>query len=110
MKITAKTVLIILLVILNIWLWFGVLREKENPTPPTTDIEEIIQPEKQKIDSLTQEIEEREIIIGRLRDSLEKIEVIRIYEVDSIRKLPTTEGVEFLRTKLREFESKYQEE
>lgn len=110
MKITAKTVLIILLVILNIWLWFGVLREKENPTPPTTDIEEIIQPEKQKIDSLTQEIEGREIIIDRLRDSLGKIEVIRIYEVDSIRKLPTTEGVEFLRTKLREFESKYQEE
>lgn len=110
MKITAKTVLIILLVILNIWLWFGVLRKKENPTPPTIDIEEIIQPEKQKIDSLTQEIEGREIIIGRLRDSLEKIEVIRIYEVDSIRKLPTTEGVEFLRTKLREFESKYQEE
>lgn len=111
--IKTKTVLIISFIILLLGLGLGFLiydKWYKEPTPPEDNIEEIIQPEKQKIDSLTNEIKGREEIINRLRDSLKNIKIIRIYEVDSIRKLPTTEGVEFLRNKLREFESKYQEE
>lgn len=111
--IKTKTVLIISFIILLLGLGLGFLiydKWYKEPIPPENNIEEIIQPEKQKIDSLTNEIKGREKIINRLRDSLKNIKIIRIYEVDSIRKLPTTEGVEFLRNKLREFESKYQEE
>lgn len=112
--IKTKTVLIISFIILLLGLGLGFLiydKLYKEPTPSSEDnIEEIIQPEKQKIDSLTNEIRGREDIINRLRDSLKNIKIIRIYEVDSIRKLPTTEGVEFLRNKLREFESKYREE
>ena len=112
--IKTKTVLIISFIILLLGLGLGFLiydKWYKEPTPSfENNIEEIIQPEKQKIDSLTNEIKGREEIINRLRDSLKNIKIIRIYEVDSIRKLPTTEGVEFLRNKLREFESKYQEE
>lgn len=111
--IKTKTVLIISFIILLLGLGLGFLiydKWYKEPIPPENNIEEIIQPEKQKIDSLTNEIKGREDIINRLRDSLKNIKIIRIYEVDSIRKLPTTEGVEFLRNKLREFESKYQEE
>lgn len=68
---------------------------------------EIIQPEKNKIDSLEVEIISRDSIISYLREKIHRIESTRTDKVDSIRELPTTEAVEFLRLKLREFDSKY---
>lgn len=100
--------------LVGVGIGFLIFKEDEKSTTPSKDmteeIEKLIQPEREKIDSLTLEIQGKEEIINRLRDSLKNMEVTRIYKVDSIRKLPTTEGVEFLRNKLREFESKYQKE
>lgn len=112
MKTTIKIVLIsFILFILGIGLGYYVLGNKEeSQTSSNNVLEELVQSEKEKVDSLTLEIGKRENIINQLKDSIKNIKVVRIYKVDSIRKLPTTEGVEFLRLKLREFESKYREE
>lgn len=105
-----KAVIISLLLLLGFGL--GVLycshstqdnSNKEISLPP----EEIIQPEKDKIDSLVVEINDRDSIINYLREKIHKIESTRIDKVDSIQELPTTEAVEFLKLKLREFDSKY---
>lgn len=114
MKTTVKAVvasIIIFLVGFGLGFLATYYWNSENPSPDSNiNIEEVIKPEIERIDSLSNELDRRESIINRLRDSLKNVKVIRIYEVDSIRKLPTTEGVEFLRNKLREFESKYQGE
>lgn len=112
MKTTIKIVLIsFILFILGIGLGYYVLGNKEeSQTSSNNVLEELVQSEKEKVDSLTLEIGKRENIINQLKDSIKNIKVVRIYKVDSIRKLPTTEGVEFLKLKLREFESKYREE
>ena len=112
MKTTIKIVLIsFILFILGIGLGYYVLGNKEeSQTSSNNVLEELVQSEKEKVDSLTIEIGKRENIINQLKDSIKNIKVVRIYKVDSIRKLPTTEGVEFLKLKLREFESKYREE
>lgn len=112
MKATIKIVLIsFILFILGIGLGYYVLGNKEeSQTSSNNVLEELVQSEKEKVDSLTLEIGKRENIINQLKDSIKNIKVVRIYKVDSIRKLPTTEGVEFLKLKLREFESKYREE
>lgn len=112
MKATIKIVLIsFILFILGIGLGYYILGNKEeSQTSSNNVLEELVQSEKEKVDSLTLEIGKRENIINQLKDSIKNIKVVRIYKVDSIRKLPTTEGVEFLKLKLREFESKYREE
>lgn len=112
MKTTIKIVLIsFILFILGIGLGYYVLGNKEeSQTSSNNVLEELVQSEKEKVDSLTLEIGKRENIINQLKDSIKNIKVVRIYKVDSIRKLPTTEGVDFLKLKLREFESKYREE
>ncbi len=107
--IVKKAVIISLLLLLGFGL--GVLycshsttQDKgEDKLPP----EEIIQPERNKIDSLVIEIHDRDSIINYLREKIRGIESTRIDRVDSIRELPTTEAVEFLRLKLRELDSKY---
>lgn len=105
-----KAVLISLLLLLGFGL--GVLyyshssqdkSKGETILPPP----EIIQPEKNKIDSLEVEIISRDSIISYLREKIHRIESTRTDKVDSIRELPTTEAVEFLRLKLKEFDSKY---
>lgn len=115
---SAKTVLAIsfIIMLLSFGLAFLVFKlVYEEPTSSITEVtaaevEEIIQPEKEKIDSLTIEIQGREEIISHLKDSIVKLKATWAFKVDSIRKLPLTEEVDFLKNKLREFESKYQEE
>ena len=102
-----KAVIIVFISLFIGWCLGYFILNKENSQTPSIMPPEVIQPEKNKIDSLKNIILERDSIIDYLRDSIKKIDTIRIYKVDSIRNLPTTEGVEFLKTKLREFESKY---
>lgn len=108
-----KAVLISLLLLLGFGL--GVLyyshssQDKKDQTEELLPPPEVIQPEKNKIDSLGLEIKSRDSIISYLREKIHRIESTRIDKVDSIRELPTTEAVEFLRLKLREFDSKYKD-
>lgn len=103
-----KAVIISLLLLFGFGL--GVLYYSHSTQRKNEEIklpEEIIQPERNKIDSLVIEIIDRDSIINYLREKIHKIESTRIDKVDSIRELPMTEAVEFLRLKLREFDSKY---
>lgn len=112
MKVTIKSVLVFIIVLLlgfGLGFWYKGFQSSPNLNKdPQEAADSIVHKEKAIIDSLTLEIRDRETIIDHLKDSIDNIKIIRIYKVDSIRKLPTSEGVEFLRTKLREFESKYQ--
>lgn len=103
-----KTVIISLLLLLGFGL--GELYYSHSITSTKDDgieLPEIIQPEVNKIDSLVLEISRRDSIINYLKDRIHTIESTRIDKVDSIRELPMTDAVEFLRIKLREFDSKY---
>ena len=103
-----KAILITFISISIGWcLGYFLFREENSQTPSVNVPIEVIKPEKDKIDSLKKVILKRDSVIDYLRDSIKKIDTTRIYKVDSIRNLPTTQGVEFLRSKLREFESKY---
>ena len=79
-----------------------------DPIPNYKFPENEIIKEKEKIDSLKEEIKIKDSYIIVLKDSINNMKTIKNYKIDSIKNLPTTEGVEFLRNKLREFESKYQ--
>ena len=111
MKVTLKSVLVFIIVLLlgfGLGFWYKGSQSTPNINKDPQEVaDSIVSKERAMVDSLTLEIQEREITIDRLRDSIKNIKIIRVYEVDSIRKLPTTEGVEFLKIKLREFESKY---
>lgn len=102
--------ILILFISLSIGFGLGFLFLEKRDSNPSLDKfpEEIIKPDEQKIDSLTKEIKVREELIDQLKDSINNIKIIKIYKIDSIRNLPTTEAVDFLKIKLREFESKYQ--
>lgn len=103
-----KAILITFISLLIGWcLGYFLFKEENSQTPSIGIPVEVIKPEKDKIDSLKEVIIKRDSVIDYLRDSVRKIDTIRIYKVDSIKNLPITQGVEFLRSKLREFESKY---
>ena len=65
---------------------------------------DFIEQENRKIDSLNNKIKEYEIINSCLRDSVRTVVITRTIEVDAVKKLPLTEGVEYLKQKLREYE------
>lgn len=67
----------------------------------------VINKETLKIDSLKKEIEIKERIISRLKDSIRTKEIVRTIEINNIKKLPLDSSVMFLRLKLREYENKY---
>lgn len=96
--------LLLTLIGLGIGLFLKIKKERSNPI---LNIEEIGVVEKNMIDSLKRDIEGKSQEIDHLKDSIKNIKTIRVYKVDSIRNLPTTEGVRFLKTKLREYESTY---
>lgn len=79
-------------------------------TLPTIDVETLdsilVGKENKKIDSLQAVIENYERINSNLRDSINKVTIIRTVEVDAVKKLPLDSGVLFLKHKLREFESR----
>lgn len=84
-----------------------VIKGNRQPPPPEVDLEELLRPEREKIDSLQIEISRREEYIERLRDSVRVVEIIRPSQVEEIRKLPNDEATEFLKNKLREYEEEY---
>ena len=65
---------------------------------------DFIEQENRKIDSLNNKIKEYEFINSCLRDSVRTVVITRTIEVDAVKKLPLTEGVEYLKQKLREYE------
>lgn len=58
------------------------------------------------IDSLTWNIQKNDSIVKNIRDSIENLKPVYIQTIEKIRELPTTEGVEYLNQKLREYETK----
>ena len=113
-KIKALIVSILLLILglsIGAGLGFILFRDSSNSAPsedPSVIIpDSLIKDETNKIDSLKEEIESREELISRLKDSIQIKEVIRTIQIDNVKKLPLDSAVMFLNSKLREYEDKY---
>lgn len=79
---------------------------KGEPNPPL--IEEIdLEPYMVRIDSLERVILEQKNEISHLKDSVIKVDSVRTIKIESIKKLPTDSGVNYLKQKLREYEDKF---
>lgn len=78
--------------------------EPEKSTAPSILI---VDKSKKIIDSLISEIEIRESIIDSLENKRTSIIKEKIKEINQVRSLPTTEGVEFLKKNLEEYEKEY---
>lgn len=58
------------------------------------------------IDSLRRDIQYRDSIVNNIQDSIKNLKPVYIETIEKIKQLPTTEGVEYLNKKLREYEEK----